>query len=564
MRLRRKLLATMASISIIGVGAFAIQPAAHANFPGFDPGYLISDDDFSNKNSMTEAEIKEFILSKNASCKPASGKICLKDLRVNVTTLSNKRGKAQGGTGLAPWTIFYRAAQGFGVNPQVLIVTLQKEQSGVTNALAQGTWDKALGFACPDNKPCDTNYKGFGNQVYYAANRLQEYIKEPSGFPRMQEFNAGKPLLLWTGKTSCPQVKLQVRNKSTAALYQYTPHTPNQAAINAFPDGPWPSCTAAGPLNFVNYMWGWFDVEPAGYTKPTTKTDRIAGATRIETAVQVSKKAFPNGSKVAYIGRQDIVTDAQTASSLKDGPVLLVPTAGGIPDSVANRLTEMGTTDIIIIGGTASVSPQTEALLREHYKVQRLSGDTRTETSIRIAERWMMLHGTPMEIYVTGIGSTEGSIDAAVAGSLTKGPILTLTAASQASSWLQSKAPGVHVRAIGGPASVPQALLDGLGTGLSPRLSGDDRYATSVAVATHATNTGTKKDTLHIATGAGLADSAVAGTLSDGPLVLIGQNFEQPVLDFAKKIRPLKVAAVGGEVSVPKFTLMQVAQAADR
>ena len=194
MRLRSRVLAAIASISIVGVGATMVQPAAHADFPGFDPGNLISETAFFNKNSMTEAEIKDFILTKNADCKPKAGERCLKDLRVNATTLSNKRGTAQGGTGLAPWTVFYRAAQGFGVNPQVLIVTLQKEQSGVTKALPMEKWDKALGFACPDNRPCDTNYKGFANQVYFAANRLQEYINEPQGFPRMQEFYAGKQI----------------------------------------------------------------------------------------------------------------------------------------------------------------------------------------------------------------------------------------------------------------------------------------------------------------------------------------------------------------------------------
>ncbi len=66
---------------------------------------------------------------------------------------------------------------------------------------------------------------------------------------------------------------------------------------------------------------------------------RIAGATRIETSVAISKTLFsPDEAPTVYLARQDVFADAVAAGSLTDGPVILVPTCGAVPSAVKTEV----------------------------------------------------------------------------------------------------------------------------------------------------------------------------------------------------------------------------------
>lgn len=54
---------------------------------------------------------------------------------------------------------------------------------------------------------------------------------------------------------------------------------------------------------------------------------RIQGANRYETAVAIASRAFPDKPTAVYVARGDVFADAVAASALKDGPILLSPTA---------------------------------------------------------------------------------------------------------------------------------------------------------------------------------------------------------------------------------------------
>lgn len=70
--------------------------------------------------------------------------------------------------------IIYDAAQQHQINPQVLIVLLQKEQGLVTD-----TWPlniqyrSATGYGCPDTAACDSQYYGLTNQLNWAAKMFE-------------------------------------------------------------------------------------------------------------------------------------------------------------------------------------------------------------------------------------------------------------------------------------------------------------------------------------------------------------------------------------------------------
>ncbi|WP_292794856.1 LGFP repeat-containing protein [Microbacterium sp. UBA6633] len=248
------------------VARTAADPAqtglAKTTLVGFTPGNIISDAVFTNKSTMTEAQIQTFFNSKVSRCLGGRDEnnepiVCLKDFRMNTVTRPGDQ-YCSGYSGAANESaarIIYRVAQACNINPQVLIVMLQKEQGLVTH-----TWPSAwryriaLGQGCPDTAPCDPNYIGFFHQIYGAARQMQIYM-EGKWF---QWYAPGRTWnILWHPNSSCGSAPVRVANKATSALYYYTPYQPNSAALKAG-YGTGNSCSSYGNRNFYNYFTDWF------------------------------------------------------------------------------------------------------------------------------------------------------------------------------------------------------------------------------------------------------------------------------------------------------------------
>ncbi|MGW9112803.1 hypothetical protein [Microbacterium sp. NPDC055683] len=223
---------------------------------GFDPGNIISDAVFYNSGAMTAAQIQTFLKGKVPACQ--SGYVCLKDYKTRTTDRaadSYCTKPYQGAASETAATIIAKVAKACGINPQVLLVMLQKEQGLVTH-----TWPSdwrytiAMGMACPDTSACDTAYYGFQNQVYGAARQYQIYAKA-SWFTW---FPVGKSSQVrYHPNASCGSSAVTIKNKATASLYYYTPYQPNAAALKAG-YGTGDSCSAYGNRNFYNYFTDWF------------------------------------------------------------------------------------------------------------------------------------------------------------------------------------------------------------------------------------------------------------------------------------------------------------------
>ena len=84
-------------------------------------------------------------------------------------------------------------------------------------------------------------------------------------------------------------------------------------------------------------------------------TERIAGANRISTAVNVGLHCFPSTAKHVYLARQDVFADALAAGALTDGPTLLVPRSGTAPVEVRQAVARMNPESVVALGGEGSV-----------------------------------------------------------------------------------------------------------------------------------------------------------------------------------------------------------------
>ncbi len=221
---------------------------------GFVAGDIISDAVMFNSNTMTASEIQSFLTSKGSSCSASSSGVkCLKDYTVTTSAMStdycSPYNAAANETAAA---IIWKSATACGVNPQALLVMLQKEQGLLTasgSSLTATRYTQAMGFQLSN-----TSYANFPAQVYYAASRLVQYGEQPNSF----NYRSGQTVAIpYFTNASCGSSTVTIANRATAALYNYTPYQPNAAALaNMYGTGD--SCSTYGNRNFWRYFTDWF------------------------------------------------------------------------------------------------------------------------------------------------------------------------------------------------------------------------------------------------------------------------------------------------------------------
>lgn len=252
----------------------------------FQAGRIIDDGAFFNGGDMDIPTIQAFLNAKMPNCdtygtQPYAGTTravygasrgnpapytCLKDYYVDVwgkaadqycSAINYGRKSAAG--------IIYDVARACNINPKVLLVLLQKEQSLVTDDWPWPVqYTKATGMGCPDSSlgtdvdsnqnGCYDEYEGLFNQIYYGARQYQRYAKQPQYF----NFKAYQNQTInYNPNPGCGGSTIYIQNQATAGLYNYTPYQPNQAALNNL-YGTGDSCSAYGNRNFWRMYSDWF------------------------------------------------------------------------------------------------------------------------------------------------------------------------------------------------------------------------------------------------------------------------------------------------------------------
>ncbi|HEX6954530.1 MAG TPA: hypothetical protein VF156_06575 [Agromyces sp.] len=218
----------------------------------FDPGFIVSDDAFYDADAMDEDEIQDFLESRD--CRPVDLVPCLADHVEAVERVPAAGPRhcdaVEGGAAVPASRIIADVAEACGISPRVLLVLLQKEQSLLTRPSARG-YERATGYACPDDADCDARYFGFFNQVYRAAWQFRQYTAEPDRRYRVGAIDVG-----YHPDEACGASTVRIRNQATANLYNYTPYQPNEAVLADPTSGD--ECSAYGNLNFWRLWHRWF------------------------------------------------------------------------------------------------------------------------------------------------------------------------------------------------------------------------------------------------------------------------------------------------------------------
>ena len=271
-RAKKHILLPILALILLVIGIFAwlnkdnLSSAADAR--NFNASNIMSDAVMTNKSSMSEAQIQAFLRSKNACNDTNVGKAAqYPNMRYNI-----KNGKfvclaEESFNGESAARIIWQAGQDYNINPQVLIVLLEKEQGLITDTWPNSNvqYRSATGYGCPDTAACDTKYYGFKNQVRNAANFFRAYQTGNHGWyktvwPGDKYTGAWTPFnynLQLHPNIGCGTVSTHIANRATASLYSYTPYRPNQAALNA-QTGTGDGCSSYGNRNFWMFFSNWF------------------------------------------------------------------------------------------------------------------------------------------------------------------------------------------------------------------------------------------------------------------------------------------------------------------
>lgn len=250
-------LSLIAAIAVPLYLIYTSRSQANAYLDGFDPGNIMSDFVMGNKNTMTESQINDFLHSKNPCNRAYDNEVkhyeslgyqySIKDNHVLCMADDTFNGESAA-------HIIWQAAQDYSINPQVLIVLLEKEQSLVTDPWPNHRqYAKATGFACPDTGGCDAKDAGFKNQIRKAAALFREVLD--GGWSNYPAYTT--QFIYYNPSASCGGSNIYIQNRATSALYRYTPYQPNSAALAAG-TGTGDSCSSYGNRNFYNLFTEWF------------------------------------------------------------------------------------------------------------------------------------------------------------------------------------------------------------------------------------------------------------------------------------------------------------------
>ncbi len=360
---------------------------------------------------------------------------------------------------------------------------------------------------------------GFFYQIYYGARQFNRYAAHPERY----NHRAGVVnTVLYNPNLACGSSPVLIRNLATAGLYNYTPYQPNAAALaNLYGTGD--TCSAYGNRNTWRMWTDWFG-DP---TEPLPTAERLAGADRYETAIDVSQRSFPAGAPVVYLASGENFPDglaAGPAAAHQGGPVLLTPRGAATP-SVLAEIRRLAPTEIVIVGGTPSVSAEVEAAvqaLAPARDVVRLGGADRFETSRLIAEHAFTAAGAAF--IATGLKFPD-ALAAGPAAALEEGPVLLVdggASAPDAATLATLRGLGVTWAGVVGDAgSVSTGMAGGLAASgrTVERFAGPDRFATAAQLASAF---GTV-DSVYIASGTDFPDAlaaAAAAGAERAPLLL--------------------------------------------
>lgn len=293
----RKLFSSVAVLFVV-LSSLVVLPNSRVSAT-FNQNNLMSDSMFENSGTMMASDIDAFLNRYSGSCISTNHGFSAPD-----PTGYSPSGGFTYGSDVSAGTVIAHAAQAYSVNPQVILTTIQKEESLVTGDAGCSTlrYVAAMGNGCPDSGggynysgfelyslsgspvtsvsgTCvnDSKSVGFSRQVITATWKLKFFEQRSEGNvswnvqksgwdnsddpqtcyrgPMTQGYrkqcSSDASAAYWDGYTTIDSTSVHMDTGATASLYYYTPHFHgNQLFVSTF-EG-WFGSTQAGSFTIAN------------------------------------------------------------------------------------------------------------------------------------------------------------------------------------------------------------------------------------------------------------------------------------------------------------------------
>lgn len=227
--------------------------------------------------------------------------------------------------------------------------------------------------------------------------------------------------------------------------------------------------------------------------RANVKEIKLAGSDRYKTAVEISKAGWSTASK-ALIVNGTALPDALCASPLADeydAPILLTEKDKLNADTLT-ELKRLGVKEVTLIGGDNVISKaQENQLVSEGFKVERISGIDRYETSLNIANKLKGLYsakgntGRKLVFLANGVKGLADATSVSSPAGIKDAVILYTngTNLNGVKNYIETSCDDVYI--IGGTSVISQGVEDELRNTTNKsvkRIAGIDRKDTNAKV----------------------------------------------------------------------------------
>lgn len=268
---------------------------------------------------------------------------------------------------------------------------------------------------------------------------------------------------------------------------------------------------------------------------------RIQGVHRYETAASIAASAFTKSDRAVLVSGSNFA-DALSAGNLADHAPIFLFEKTDMMQRAINTMRSLDVKEVVIIGGEKSVPKSAEEKLKEkNFKVIRIAGRNRYETSTKLAKQ---LKAKNKDNVVLANGEKFADALSAAPYAVQKKQTLVLTDGKTLPKDI--KAQDVKT-IIGGEKSVN---IKGLNK--AQRISGKDRYETSLEVLKHMNKT----QSAVIADGRDYPDALAAtpyAVKKNTGILLSDDSTINKIKEYVDSQNISDITLIGGEKSVTKY-----------
>ncbi|MDN9634836.1 cell wall-binding repeat-containing protein [Clostridioides difficile] len=292
-----------------------------------------------------------------------------------------------------------------------------------------------------------------------------------------------------------------------------------------------------------------------GNTSSASTKDTLTGSGRWETAIKISQAGWKK-SENAVLVNDNSIADALSATPFakaKDAPILLTQ-SNKLDSRTKAELKRLGVKNVYLIGGSIALSSDIEKQLNaENINFERISGNSRYDTSLKLAEKLDREKSISKIVVVNGEKGLADAVSVGAIAAQENMPIIlsdSENGTEVADNFIDSK--GIEKSyVIGGTYSISNSVERSLPN--ATRIAGSSRSETNAKIIEefykdtdikniYVTKDGTKNKN-------DLIDSLAVGVLASkngSPILLAGNKLDSSQKDVLNTKIIDKVTQIGG------------------